>query len=218
MIGDRIKEIKAQLPDGVDLCAVSKYHPAEMIQEAYDCGQRIFGESHVQELMKKYEILPKDIKWHFIGHLQTNKVKYIAPFVSLIHSVDTAKLLAEINRQGIKCGRRIPCLLQLHVAQEETKFGFTVDELKDYLLNGEWRNMEGIDIQGIMCMATNTDDEERILNDFRTANEFSRFCAERFGDTFRIRSWGMSGDYLLAVREGSNLVRIGSKIFGERVY
>ena len=218
MIGDRIKEIKAQLPDGVDLCAVSKYHPAEMIQEAYDCGQRIFGESHVQELMKKYEILPKDIKWHFIGHLQTNKVKYIAPFVSLIHSVDTAKLLAEINRQGIKCGRRIPCLLQLHVAQEETKFGFTVDELKDYLLNGEWRNMEGIDIQGIMCMATNTDDEERILNDFRTANEFSRFCAERIGDTFRIRSWGMSGDYLLAVREGSNLVRIGSKIFGERVY
>lgn len=218
MIGDRIKEIKAQLPDGVDLCAVSKYHPAEMIQEAYDCGQRIFGESHVQELMKKYEILPKDIKWHFIGHLQTNKVKYIAPFVSLIHSVDTPKLLAEINRQGIKCGRRIPCLLQLHVAQEETKFGFTVDELKDYLLNGEWRNMEGIDIHGIMCMATNTDDEERILNDFRTANEFSRFCAERFGDTFRIRSWGMSGDYLLAVREGSNLVRIGSKIFGERVY
>lgn len=218
MIGDRIKEIKAQLPYGVDLCAVSKYHPAEMIQEAYDCGQRIFGESHVQELMKKYEILPKDIKWHFIGHLQTNKVKYIAPFVSLIHSVDTPKLLAEINRQGIKCGRRIPCLLQLHVAQEETKFGFTVDELKDYLLNGEWRNMEGIDIQGIMCMATNTDDEERILNDFRTANEFSRFCAERIGDTFRIRSWGMSGDYLLAVREGSNLVRIGSKIFGERVY
>ncbi len=218
MIGDRIKEIKSMLPDGVDLCAVSKYHPAEMIQEAYDCGQRIFGESHVQELMKKYEILPKDIKWHFIGHLQTNKVKYIAPFVSLIHSVDTPKLLAEINRQGIKCGRRIPCLLQLHVAQEETKFGFTVDELKDYLLNGEWRNMEGIDIQGIMCMATNTDDEERILNDFRTANEFSRFCAERFGDTFRIRSWGMSGDYLLAVREGSNLVRIGSKIFGERVY
>ena len=218
MIGDRIKEIKAQLPDGVDLCAVSKYHPAKMIQEAYDCGQRIFGESHVQELMKKYEILPKDIKWHFIGHLQTNKVKYIAPFVSLIHSVDTPKLLAEINRQGIKCGRRIPCLLQLHVAQEETKFGFTVDELKDYLLNGEWRNMEGIDIQGIMCMATNTDDEERILNDFRTANEFSRFCAERFGYTFRIRSWGMSGDYLLAVREGSNLVRIGSKIFGERVY
>ena len=218
MIGNRIKEIKAQLPYGVDLCAVSKYHPAEMIQEAYDCGQRIFGESHVQELMKKYEILPKDIKWHFIGHLQTNKVKYIAPFVSLIHSVDTAKLLAEINRQGIKCGRRIPCLLQLHVAQEETKFGFTVDELKDYLLNGEWRNMEGIDIQGIMCMATNTDDEERILNDFRTANEFSRFCAERFGDTFRIRSWGMSGDYLLAVCEGSNLVRIGSKIFGERVY
>lgn len=218
MIGDRIKEIKAQLPYGVDLCAVSKYHPAEMIQEAYDCGQRIFGESHVQELMKKYEILPKDIKWHFIGHLQTNKVKYIAPFVSLIHSVDTPKLLAEINRQGIKCGRRIPCLLQLHVAREETKFGFTVDELKDYLLNGEWRNMEGIDIQGIMCMATNTDDEERILNDFRTANEFSRFCAERFGDTFRIRSWGMSGDYLLAVREGSNLVRIGSKIFGERVY
>ena len=218
MIGDRIKEIKSKLPDGVDLCAVSKYHPAEMIHEAYDCGQRIFGESHVQELMKKYEILPKDIKWHFIGHLQTNKVKYIAPFVSLIHSVDTPKLLAEINRQGIKCGRRIPCLLQLHVAQEETKFGFTVDELKDYLLNGEWRNMEGIDIQGIMCMATNTDDEERILNDFRTANEFSRFCAERFGDTFRIRSWGMSGDYLLAVREGSNLVRIGSKIFGERVY
>ena len=218
MISDNINAIKAELPDGVVLCAVSKYHPAEMISEAYDGGQRVFGESHVQELMKKYEVLPKDIEWHFIGHLQTNKVKYIAPFISLIHSVDTPKLLAEINKQGIKCARRIPCLLQLHVAMEETKFGFSVDELREYLQNGEWREMNGIDIQGIMCMASNTDDEERILADFRTANEFSRYCAETFGNSFRIRSWGMSGDYLLAVREGSNLVRIGSKIFGERVY
>lgn len=218
MISDRIKELKAELPNGVVLCAVSKYHPSEMIREAYDSGQRIFGESHVQELMKKYEVLPKDIEWHFIGHLQTNKVKYIAPFISLIHSVDTPKLLAEINKQGIKCGRRIPCLLQLHVAMEETKFGFSVDELKEYLQNSEWREMNGIDIQGIMCMASNTDDEERILTDFRTANEFARYCAEKYGNSFRIRSWGMSGDYLLAIRQGSNLVRIGSKIFGKRVY
>ncbi len=218
MISENIRNIKDELPEGVMLCAVSKYHPVEVIQEAYECGQRIFGESHVQELMGKYQVLPKDIEWHFIGHLQTNKVKYIAPFISLIHSVDTPKLLAEINRQGIKCCRRIPCLLQLHVAQEETKFGFTVNELKEYLLKREWCDMEGIDIKGIMCMASNTDNQERILQDFRTANEFSRFCVRNFGNTFSMRSWGMSGDFLLAVREGSNIVRIGSKIFGERQY
>ena len=218
MISERITAIKDELPEGVVLCAVSKYHPAEMILEAYNGGQRVFGESHVQELMRKYEVLPKDIEWHFIGHLQTNKVKYIAPFVSLIHSVDSPRLLAEINKQGVKCGRRIPCLLQLHVAMEETKFGFTTDELREYLTGGEWREMDGVDIQGIMCMASNTDDQERILADFRTANQFSGFCTEKFGNSFRIRSWGMSGDYPLAVREGSNLVRIGSKIFGERVY
>ncbi len=218
MIADAIRRIESELPEGVSLCAVSKYHPAEMIMQAYGCGQRIFGESHVQELMKKYEALPKDIKWHFIGHLQTNKVRYIAPFVDLIHSVDSTRLLSEINKQGIKHGRRIPCLLQLHVAREETKFGFTVDELREFMLDGQWRDMSGVDLQGIMCMATNTDDADRILEDFHKANEFYRFCNECAGTHFKIRSWGMSGDYHLAIREGSNLVRIGTMIFGERIY
>ena len=138
MIGEEIKRITAELPDGVRLVAVSKFHPEEAVMEAYGAGQRIFGESHVQELQRKHETLPSDIEWHFIGHLQTNKVKYIAPYVALIHAVDTPKLLAEIDKQGVKCGRRIPCLLQLHVAQEETKFGFTPEEAEELLREGAW--------------------------------------------------------------------------------
>lgn len=218
MIVEKIRQIKSELPEGVRLCAVSKYHPAEMILEAYNGGQRIFGESHVQELMKKYDVLPKDIEWHFIGHLQTNKVKYIAPFIDLIHSVDSPRLLSEINRQGIRHDRKIPCLLQLHVAREETKFGFSIDELRDYLADGQWHDMSGVELQGIMCMATNTEDHNRILQDFHLANEFYKYCSKSFGKQFRIRSWGMSGDYHLAIEEGSNLVRIGSMIFGDRVY
>ena len=159
MIKDEIKTITQELPEGVRLVAVSKYHPKEAIMEAYEAGQRIFGESHVQELMHKHEQLPTDIEWHCIGHLQTNKVKYLAPFVALIHAVGSPRLLAEIDKQGTKCHRRIPCLLQLHVAQEETKFGLTTDQAEALLESGEWADAQGVEIRGIMCMATNTDNE-----------------------------------------------------------
>ena len=221
MIGDRIRTILSTLPQGVSLCAVSKYHPVEAIQEAYDAGQRIFGESHVQELRQKQPALPQDIEWHFIGHLQTNKVKYIAPYISLIHSVDSPRLLQEINRQALRAGRVIPCLLQLHVAQEDTKFGFTPQECLEYLRTGEYRTLTGIRITGIMCMATNTDSEERILQDFSLANNLFHQCRAEFPDlaeSMITRSWGMSDDYPLAIQQGSTLVRIGSSIFGARQY
>lgn len=216
-----LSEILSQLPPQTRLAAVSKYHPAEMIQEAYNAGQRIFAESHVQEIQQKYPILPKDIEWHFIGHLQTNKVKYIAPYISLIHSVDSVKLLEEINKQAIKVGRRIPCLLQLHIAQEETKFGFTPEECFAYLQSNEWSSLQGITLAGIMCMATNTDDELQIAEEFDRADAFFRDVKNTFfadNNSFSVRSWGMSDDYQIAIRHGSSVVRIGSKIFGPRVY
>lgn len=216
-----IRSINSQLPENVQLVAVSKYHPAQMIEWAYQAGQRIFGESHVQELQEKHNLLPDDIQWHFIGHLQSNKVKYIAPYISLIHSVDTVRLLHEISRHGVRNNRRIPCLLQLHIAQEETKFGFSPTECMEYLQSMEWKELEGISIDGIMCMATNTDDEGLIREDFRRANSFfqqARTTIPELGENFRICSWGMSEDYIIACNEGSNMVRIGSKIFGPRVY
>ncbi len=207
------------MPQGVTLVAVSKFHPIEALQEAYDAGQRIFGESRAQELVLKHEALPKDIAWHFIGHLQPNKVKYIAPFVSLIHAVDSFKLLLEIDKQGRRNNRTIPCLLQLHVAQEETKFGFSIEECRQMLDDGKWRELEGAEICGLMCMASNTDDEVRIRGDFRAAHDFFKWAKEyHFAHSphFALRSWGMSDDYLIATEEGSNIVRIGSAIFGER--
>ncbi|MBO7068803.1 MAG: YggS family pyridoxal phosphate-dependent enzyme [Bacteroidaceae bacterium] len=216
-----ISQIKQTVPPYVKLVAVSKFHPASMIEEAYAGGQRLFGESHVQELQQKYQILPKDIEWHFIGHLQTNKVKYIAPYVQLIHAVDTHKLLVEINRQAEKNNRVIDCLLELHVACEETKYGFAPQELLDYLKQGEWRLLKNIRLCGLMCMASNVDDEEQISREFEQSNTiFARLKTEFFPDDdyFTIRSWGMSDDYLIAVKHGSNMVRIGSKIFGPRVY
>lgn len=221
MVSEHLNKIRASLPTGVNLCAVSKYHPAEMIQEAYDAGQRIFGESHVQELQQKQSALPTDIEWHFIGHLQTNKVKYIAPYIGLIHSVDSPRLLCEINKQALRHDRRISCLLQLHVAQEETKFGFAPEECLDYLRSHEYATLPGIRIAGIMCMATNTDDETRIRSDFHTAYTVFSQCMAEFPDlasSMTIRSWGMSEDYNIAVIEGSNMVRIGSSIFGPRNY
>ena len=221
MIGEEIRNITASLPAGVRLVAVSKYHPEEAIMQAYQAGQRVFGESHVQELQRKYESLPKDIEWHFIGHLQTNKVKYLAPYVSLIHAVDTPKLLAEISKQGIKCGRRIPCLLQLHVAQEETKFGFSVEEAEAFLQSGEWREMQGAKICGIMCMASLTDDEQQIANEVDTAHQFFLHAKETYfaqEASFCECSWGMSDDYTIALRHGSTMIRVGSKIFGQRQY
>lgn len=221
MIKEAIQEIRQSLPTGVDLVAVSKYHPVEALKEAYDAGQRIFGESHEQELRIKVPALPNDIEWHFIGHLQTNKVKYIAPYISMIHAVDKVKLLQEIDRQGRLHHRRIPCLLQLHVAQEETKYGFTVDECQSLLESGVWREMEGVQLCGIMCMASNTDDEERIAQDFEAAHQFFLYAKTTFfpdDENFRQCSWGMSDDYPLAIAHGATLVRIGSKIFGNRVY
>lgn len=220
-IQEEIRRITAELPSHTRLVAVSKYHPESSITEAYEAGQRIFGESHVQELVRKHEALPADIEWHFIGHLQTNKVKYIAPFVSLIHAVDSLKLLREIERQAGKAGRKIPCLLQLHVAQEESKFGFTPDECRAMLEEGEWKNLEHVSIRGLMCMASNTDDMQQVDREFHTAHElFSELKAKHFSsDTdFKECSWGMSHDYRIAVNEGSTLVRVGSKIFGERIY
>ena len=220
-LSEKINNIQKTLPAGVRLVAVSKYHPASLIQEAYDAGQRIFGESHVQELVAKHDALPKDIEWHFIGHLQTNKVKYIAPFVSLIHAVDSERLLIEIDKQAKRCGRTIPVLLQVHVAKETTKFGFTPDELLNFMENGDWRQYTNIRFSGIMCMATNTDDEALIASEFEQAKTlFHRIKEQYFSDshTFNECSWGMSGDYPIAIEHGSTLIRIGSMIFGERTY
>ncbi len=221
MIKDEILKITESLPPNVRLVAVSKFHPEEALMEAYKAGQRVFGESHVQEMQHKHDALPTDIQWHFIGHLQTNKVKYIAPYVALIHAVDSPKLLAEISRQGIRCGRRIPCLLQLHVAQEDTKFGFTPDEAEAFLSQGEWQSMTGAEIRGIMCMASLTDDEHQIASEFEQAYQFFLHAREHYfanQPTFCECSWGMSDDYPIALRHGATLIRIGSRIFGARQY
>lgn len=220
-IQEEIKRIQAELPESVRLVAVSKFHPTEALQEAYEGGQRVFGESKVQEMTMKYEILPKDIEWHFIGHLQTNKIKYMAPYVALIHGVDSYKLLAEINKQAWKVGRIIPCLLQIHIAQEETKFGFSTDECRAMLEAGEWKTLNNIRIAGVMGMATNTKDEKQIAREFGILADFFHEMKEtHFQDSndFKEISMGMSDDYPLAIQKGSTLIRIGSRIFGERHY
>ncbi len=218
-IQSNILRIKSTLPDGVRLIAISKFHHIAALQQAYDAGQRIFGESHAQEVVVKHEALPKDIEWHFVGHLQTNKIKYIAPFVSLIHSVDSLRLLREIDKQAAKCDRVIDCLLQLHIAQEETKFGFTPDELQTMLSTTDWQTLQHVRIVGIMCMATNTDNEAQIRSEFRQAKSvFDTIKTTHFADTphFREISMGMSDDYPIAIAEGSTMVRVGSSIFGAR--
>ena len=221
-IQKNLRELLTELDGtGVQLVAVSEYHPVEMLQEAYDAGQRIFGESHVQELDEKEKVLPKDIEWHFIGHLQTNKVKYIAPYVSLIHAVDTLKLLKEINKQAAKVDRVIDCLLQVHVAKEETKFGFLPDELRELLNGNEWKELNNVKIRGLMCMATNTDDSLQIHREFYEVKVLQDELKDRHfqnDSMFNILSMGMSDDYQIAIEEGSTMVRVGSKIFGERYY
>ena len=220
MIKETIKAINSQLPPQTRLVAVSKYHPAEAIMEAYEAGQRIFGESHVQELQRKAALLPQDIEWHFIGHLQTNKVKYIAPYVSLIHAVDSERLLAEIDKQASRIGRKIPCLLQLHIAREETKFGFSEEELLALLQGGSHLAYTSVNICGLMCMASNVDDEEQIATEFARAHSIFLTIKDRYfkhNTDFAECSWGMSDDYPLAIAHGSTLVRIGSKIFGSRL-
>lgn len=211
-----LQEIKANIRPGVELVAVSKYHPAEAIRQAYAAGQRAFGESRVQELQAKRQELPNDIEWHFIGHLQLNKVKYIAPYISLIHAVDSFKLLLEIEKQAAKVGRIIPCLLELRVAQEATKYGFTPAECTAMLAEGQWRNLHHVKLCGIMCMASHTDATAQIRQEFHTAYSYFQEVKARFfadAPAFCQRSWGMSHDYHLAMDEGATMVRIGSAIF-----
>lgn len=220
-VTDNLKHIAGELPSGVTLIAVSKTKPVEMIEEAYAAGQRVFGENKVQEMVDKYEQLPKDINWHMIGHLQTNKVKYIAPFVALIHGVESLKLLETINKEANKVGRVIPCLLQFHIAQEETKFGLTLEEAREILESEAYRGMQNVRIAGVMGMATNTDNEEQIRTEFRHLKEiFDTLKREYFPGNadFKELSMGMSGDYPIAVQEGSTMVRVGSAIFGARQY
>ena len=216
-----LKEITATLPPHVRLVAVSKFHPNEALLEAYDAGQRIFGESKVQEMTLKYESLPKDIKWHFIGHLQTNKIKYMVPYVAMIHGVDSFKLLIEINKQAAKVQRVIPCLLQIHIAQEETKYGFSFKECREMLASGDWKSLKNISLCGVMGMATNTEDEEVIRKEFQSLELFFQEIKHDFfneDSAFKEISMGMSDDYPIAIESGSTLVRVGSRIFGNRYY
>lgn len=219
MIQEQLKKIQHTIPSGVTLVAVSKTKPIEALQEVYEAGQRHFGENKVQEMVDKQVVLPKDIQWHLIGHLQTNKVKYLAPFVSLIHSVDSLKLLAEINKEAKKNNRIIPCLLQFHIATEETKFGLSLEEATEILESNEFIEMQHVSIVGIMGMATFTDDKEIVRQEFRTLEHYFQVLKShffKFNPDFKEISMGMSDDYLLAIEEGSTMVRVGSSIFGAR--
>ncbi|WP_455063887.1 YggS family pyridoxal phosphate-dependent enzyme [Prevotella sp.] len=220
-VAKNLHEVLDTLPDGVKLVAISKFHPKEYIEAAYREGQRIFGESHEQELAGKVQSLPKDIEWHFIGHLQTNKVKYIAPYISMIEAVDTVKLLKEINKQAEKYNRVINVLLELHIAEEESKYGFTPDACREFLKNGEWRELKNVHISGLMMMASNVEDKDQIRKEMTFAsNLFDELKATYFSDDpeFKERSWGMSHDYPIAVECHSTMVRVGTAIFGPRVY
>lgn len=217
-IAENIQKIESELNGRARLIAVTKTKPVEQLQEAYDSGSKIFGENKVQEMMGKYEILPKDIEWHMIGHLQSNKVKYMAPFVALVHAVDSLKLLKEINKEAARHGRVISCLLQIFIATEETKFGLSPDEAIEILTSRELAALQNIQIKGLMGMASNTDDDTQIRNEFRGLKQL--FESLKQYETNRVEmkelSMGMSGDYLIAVEEGSTLVRVGSAIFGSR--
>lgn len=217
-IANRLAEVGASLPQGVTLVAVSKTHPVEAIEEAYAAGQRIFGESRPQELKEKYNTLPKDIEWHMIGHLQTNKIKYIAPFVALIQSVDSNRLTEAIEKEAEKCERVIDILLEIHVAREESKTGWDFEELKAYIDSGAFTRLSHIRVRGVMGIATNTNDEEVVRHDFDTLKECFNALRPHFGDSFDTLSMGMSEDYPLAVAAGSTMVRVGSYIFGARDY
>ncbi|HXU28652.1 MAG TPA: YggS family pyridoxal phosphate-dependent enzyme [Bacteroidia bacterium] len=216
-VGENLKKIKATLPAGVTLIAVSKTKSVELIKEVYSAGQRDFGENYIQELEDKHKQLPTDIRWHAIGHLQSNKVKYIAPFVHLVHAVDSLKLLQEINKQAQKNNRVIDCLLQIYIAQEETKFGFSFDECESLFQLSELKQLQNIRVVGFMGMATNTDNETQIRKEFRSLKElFSKLSL--LNPQLTILSMGMSNDYKIAIEEGSTMIRIGSSIFGERNY
>ena len=217
-IESQIKRFQGELPAGVKLLAVSKFHPVEAIVEAYEAGQRAFGESRPQELKQKYEVLPHDIEWHMIGHLQTNKVKYIAPFVHLIESLDSERLAEEIERQAAKCDRVIDCLLEIHVTNEDSKSGWDYAELLEFVRRGGFKALPHIRLRGVMGMATFTDDESVVRADFERLAACKAELAEHFGEEFDTLSMGMSDDYRLAIEYGSTEVRIGSTIFGAREY
>lgn len=220
-ISNNINQILDEIPNNVKLVAVSKTKPVEDILQAYNGGYKIFGENKVQELSNKFEVLPKDIEWHMIGHLQTNKVKYIAPFVYLIHAVDNFKLLKIINKEAVKNNRTINCLLQIHIAKEETKFGFSLDEIKQMFDDDEYKGLKNINICGVMGMATFTDDKKVVGSEFQyLADCFKQLKNTYFVDKpyFKELSMGMSGDYKIAIEKGSTIIRVGSSIFGKRDY
>ena len=219
MIAEALSKIKSEISDDVTLVAVSKMKPKEDIQVAYDAGQRIFGENKVQELVEKHEALAADIEWHFIGHLQSNKVKHIAPFVSMVHAVDSMKLLKEIDKQAKKNDRTISCLLQFHIAEEQSKFGLNMEDAQNILSSNEFVELQNISIVGVMGMATFTDDKEQIQEEFRTLENYFNVLKSHFfkyNDAFEHLSMGMSGDYQIAIEEGSTMIRLGSSIFGTR--
>ena len=217
-ISENIQAIKASLPQRVTLVAVSKFHPAESVLEAYNIGHRIFGESRVQELLTKHASLPQDIEWQMIGHLQTNKVRAIAPFISLIQSVDSIRLIECINREAERIGRTIDILLEIRVAQEETKSGWEYTELLDFLRSGAMASLKNVRVRGVMGMATNTDDEKVIRADFEQLAAYKKELAPMFDASFDTLSMGMSDDYALAIECGSTMIRVGSSIFGARAY
>ena len=221
MIKENLEKIRATVPYGVTLVAVSKTKPVSDLQEAYDAGQRVFGENHALEMRDKHDALPQDIQWHFIGHLQTNKIKYIIPYVTLIHSIDTANLLEAVNKEAKKHERIVDCLLQFHIAREETKFGLDLEEARQLLDSEAFKAMENVRICGVMGMATFTDDETEIRKEFKHLKAiFDTLKQDYFTDQpqFKEISMGMSDDYLIAIEEGATMVRVGSKIFGARNY
>ena len=221
MIKENLEAVRATIPANVTLVAVSKTKPVSDLQEAYDAGQRIFGENHALEMRDKHEVLPNDIQWHFIGHLQTNKIKYIIPFVSLIHSIDSQNLLEAVNKEAKKHGRVVDCLLQFHIANEETKFGLDLEEAEALLNSDAFRQMENVRICGVMGMATFTDDEDEIHKEFRHLKTIFDTLKQKYfanQQQFKEISMGMSDDYPIAIAEGATLVRVGSRIFGARNY
>lgn len=217
-IRTEIERLRKELPEGIRLLAVSKFHPVEALREAYDAGQRAFGESRPHELKLKAEVMPRDIEWHMIGHLQTNKVKYIVPFVTLIESLDSERLAQEINRQAERCGRVIDCLLEIHITDEESKSGWAYDELMSFVSGGGFQAYPNIRVRGVMGMATFTDDEAVVRRDFKRLAECKAELSEYFGEEFDTLSMGMSDDYRIALEYGTTEVRIGSTIFGAREY
>ena len=221
MIQENLNIVRATVPSNVTLIAVSKTKPVSDLQEAYDAGQRIFGENKALEMRDKHQVLPEDIKWHFIGHLQTNKIKYIAPFVTLIHAIDSLSLLEAVNKEAVKNNRVIDCLLQFHIAQEDTKFGLDVEEAKALLESDSFKDLKNVNIVGVMGMATFTDDAAQVRNEFKNLKNIFDTLKENYfadKDSFKEMSMGMSDDYPIAIEEGATMVRVGSKIFGARNY